>query len=161
MAKDLIDMGSELQDLLEEYGRQVFIRQSTGQRCSCWDSVTKEGSRECPRCSGFGWGYVDRKIWTFRTITTSGSGGAYRKLQTPMGATISDEASFWCEQNTQAVNASEHDWILECITKSNGCLWAPYKIQRVWDINAVHDYRDLDGEFAFYLLKCRRLIFGK
>jgi len=158
-----IDLKQELSDLLKSEGRQMFLRQKRGtQRCACWNDLTKEGDRECPRCSGFGWPYVDKKIWARIEVATQPTSGAYRNPPGAPGFSFVDEYVVYFEQTSQTnVNASVNDWIVECKTKTDGTLWPPYKIERVWDVNEVIDYRENKGQFSFYALRCRRLGLGK
>ena len=154
-------MSEELQDFVLEYGREMFIRQSTGQRCSCYNDLTRESDRECTSCSGFGWVYVDRKILAYRSMIADISSDTFSRIQSTLGTIVSDRCVVFFEIKSQTAYASEHDWIIECRTRSNGCLWPPYKIERIWDLTEVSDFRDLHGQFSFYQGKCRRIALGK
>jgi len=160
--KDLIYMAGELSDFLDERGYEAFLRQKGTQRCHCWDELTKTFDRECPSCGSFGYTYTDKKIRTRKSFNTTSTYGAYRTILTPMGESTVDEATFYFESITQTdVNPSTNDWIVECKTKADGTLWAPYLIERAWSINEVQDLRDQTGQLSFFAARCRRLAFGK
>jgi hypothetical protein len=158
---DNVNISEQLRELLVEHGREIFVRQKTLQRCSCWNEDQKEADLECASCSGFGWVYVDKRALAFKRIPTQPTGGAYRLNTTPVGMVSVDEAVFYMETITQKVYPSVHDWIVECRTKTDGSLHQPYLIERAWDVNEVVDLREFHSNLSYYTLRCRRVVYGK
>lgn len=161
MSRDPFDLAEELKELLDDHGREMFLRQKTDQRCSCYNPATLEADRDCPSCTGFGWVYTDRKILAYRSTTTEPRSGSYRRRQSDLGAVLVDEGSVYFEKKTQSRNPTPHDWILECLTDSHGKLWQPYKILTIWDVNEVTDNREHHSQFSYFSCRVRRLAFGK
>ena len=160
-AKDTFSMSTELKEFLDDQGREVFLRQKTEQRCSCWREDLGERDTECPTCSTFGWVYVDRKALAFKKVPTQPTSGAYRDVPAPIGELSIDESVFYLENLSQVVHPSIHDWVVECKTKSDGKLNQPYFIERVWDVNEVVDMREFHSNLSYYAIRCRRLVLGK
>lgn len=161
MSYNIITMAEELKDLLYEYGREVFLRQPTAQKCNCFDDSYDTGDRECPHCNGFGYVYTDRKVLAYRWTTTENISGAYRRPPAEYGFSSTDESTFFFEKKTQSFNPTSQCWIIECKTKDNGCMWQPYKIEQAWSINHVVPFRDKSGAFSYFSVRCRRVVLGK
>lgn len=60
--KTTMDLEKEFRKILDQYGTDVLaLKQDKRLRCSCFNEVTQEASRECPLCLGFGYSYVAEK----------------------------------------------------------------------------------------------------
>jgi len=159
--RESLIMKDELAELLWDHGREVFLRQKTGQRCVCWDPRVREADPNCPSCSSTGWLYVDKRIRTYKRIPTEPTAGAYRKNPINIGILAVDESVFYLENITQVVHPSVHDWVVECVTSVCGELVRPYKIERAWSVNEVIDYRERCSTLSYYALRCRRIEVSK
>lgn len=161
VSRDSFEMDVELREFLNTHGRYAFLRQATPQLSSTKDDDTGESDIEDPATSSLGYRYVDRKILTYRWAPTQPTGGAYRLNTTNFGAISVDESVFYVDTLNSCIHPSVHDQIVECITDRKGYLVQPYKIQRLWQVNEVIDYRELGGNIAYYAMRCRRVEVAK
>lgn len=154
-----ISVKDEVRSLMARHGREAYLRKRTDQKCRCLDPITEEADVDCPTCSGLGFVYLDHKIRTFKHIITRQVSGSYRKDVAPFGVIGVDEAVMYVE--TTGINPSIHDWVVEVITDSLGKVDYPAKIERVYDVNDVVDWRENYGQRAFWGLRCRSVALGK
>jgi len=143
-----IDLRAEFAGLLDKHGHYVFLRSSTGRHCSCWDSATREADPNCPWCTGEGWLYADTKVLARKTFVTDPMTAAFLNKLTPQGRVSISDQIIWVKYDKKPTKL---DKIVEVsLDAGTGDPEKPYRIEIVWEINWVQDYRDKFGRVEFW-----------
>jgi len=142
-----IDLRDQMYDMLEKHGHYVFLRQSTGRRCSCWDEAAQEADPNCSYCTGEGWLYEDVKVLGRKTFVTDPMTAAFLNKLTPLGRVSVSDQVFWIKYDK---NPDRLDKILEVSLDSRGEVEKPYRIEIAWEINWAQDFRDKWGRVEFW-----------
>lgn len=142
-----IDLRTSLAALLVKHGHWVFLRRSTGRRCSCWNSATQEANPDCSFCTGEGWHYEDIKCLARKMFLTDPMTAAFLNKISPLGRVSVGDELFWLQYSEKP---TVQDKIIEVSLDSQGEPIVAHRIEIMWEINWVQDYRDEYGRVEFW-----------
>lgn len=155
-----IDLRVEIEQILNLRGHKVFLRRAMDRRCGCWDKVLRESNPNCPHCTGTGWLYKD-ELHLARRMPLASPGGvaAMAEQRTPIGIFGVDLSLWWFKYD---VKPATRDCILEVtLNPETGEPVQAYNIERIWNINSTHDYRDKYGRIEYWACWCKMGRLGK
>lgn len=132
--------------ILAEYGSDVLVlRTDNKNRCSCYNEVNQEVSRECPICLGLGYSFTAERhrIRAENSVAATQMNGALK--QEDIGTVITGHRKFYTKPN---LLAGERDMIVEVSWDSFG---KPiYKEGAMWKITNIDTTQKLgEGKEVF------------
>jgi len=153
-----VDLRTEMDNLLDLRGHEVFVRKRTDQRCFCYARRQyDEGNKFCSYCDGYGYYYYDYRYKT-RRRPAFGTFGFHPKASTPIGDLMSGDNLFYFKHDNPVLEAYR---IMEVYVNADGEAEAPYTIERVHDVKLTHAYRDQNGRIEYWAALAREVSLGK
>ena len=142
-----IDLRVEMASMLEKHGHYVYLRRSTGRHCACFNEATQEANPDCSFCTGEGWQYEDVKVLARKSFQTDPMTSAFLNNLTPLGRSAVGDVIFWIKWDEKP---NRMDKIVEVTLDADGEPVIAHRIEMIWEINFVHDYRDKWGRVEFW-----------
>jgi hypothetical protein len=154
-----IDLRVVFADLMANRGHNVFLRRAGDRRCGCWNTVLREAHIDCKFCTGTGWLYSDHLYKARKMPITDAVVAALLQSRIAIGLSGVPQFLWWLPYDAKP---TLRDVILEVtLDEGTGLPKKPYKIESIWNIGQVQDYRDQGGRIEFWGCWVRKGGLGK
>lgn len=156
-----IDIRKAIDECLTNHGHEIYLRETTEQRCTCFNpnDAFREFDPRCPTCQGFGYLYRDVLQRSYRrpAYGTFGFTGAAQRIEI---GTLGMADFVWYFKHTSEPVVGHH--IVECTTDDEGKIKTNAKhIERIHEIKLAHLYRDRKGRPEYWACLTRESNMGK
>lgn len=146
-----IDIRFEMEELLRNRGHKIVLRRATTIRCPNWDPASHEShSKRCAYCMGMGYMYQDVVMRTYYRPAVDVESQA-KERRYDVGLMSSGKRMYYFEYDVWPKIA---DYILEVELDAGGEPIRMWQVQKIFDIQVVHPFRDKAGRVEFYEAQC-------
>jgi hypothetical protein len=143
----MIDIKSEVSELIGEKYDYVILRRNTDIKCSCWRKESNTPDPECPNCEGGG--YVFNEYLTKCKMFVTSSLSVAHQQDFDYGKSYSNTYSIYFIANELSNSIRLNDLVFEISVGINGVPMDPIKRTRKWIvIDSIPNRLDL-GKLEF------------
>lgn len=162
-----IDIRSEVKEIIEQRGHYVFLRKARQQRAPSFNQRTSEAKENDPFNHGVGFLYDDYLIKIRKRPTVDlTAGGPMKEIRTEIG--FSSPRTFVMYLAHPPITSSPtiipdiSDMIIEVtLDDATGLPKLAYNIERIYDLQAVQEYRDKHGRIEYWSVLAQQRVIGK
>lgn len=143
----------EIRAFILKYGYYMALRKMTPGKCECVRAFAGSPDPNCPQCFGEGKSPVDHIVYG-RKYTPRPEIGSEQRA--PLGTVHTHAPLFVVEPLLSSRDApTTDDYIVELVLEpDNRTPLRPYKIRVAYKVTHVDEMRDLNGDVAFYQMRC-------
>lgn len=139
--------------MIRRYGYYISLRKTIAGSCECVKKYAGSPDRNCPLCFGEGKRFADHIILARKYTPRPEIGSEQRS---PLGIVHTHAPLFICEPLLSSKMApTTDDYIVELVLDRDlRTPVRPYKIRVAYKITHVDEMRDLNGDVAFFQMRC-------
>lgn len=162
---DSIDVLAEVARILEDHGHYMFLRKIRAKRAPSWDSVKRQADFNDAFNIGHGMMYDDYLVRTRQAPTLNFRVGPEQEMLSRIGFIGPSKYVFYLTHPPVSgfdVVPTMFDQLVQvALDDTTGLPELAYRIEKVFDINQVHGYRDRKGRLEYWSVLASEQTTGK
>lgn len=161
-----IDVRSEVEEILQNRGYYVFLRKARAQYSPTWEASRGESRDSDPFNHTTGHMYDDYLVLIRKVPTVEMQAGPGREVRSDLG--IMGPRKYLIYMKHPPIDTSTdtlptiNDQIIEVtLDETTRLPKRAYNIERVYDIQQTHEFRDQNGRIEYWSLLVEQQVIGK